>query len=324
MPWGTDNDNMENIIDPIDKKLIKRELTPDKFLRNTNVRDNSIFMVDAHNAPNTMLEIGRLREYTFRLAGGGTGKKADIDEYDTAEIPFRQLIVWDHRTEEIISAYRFICGKDVIPDENGYPHTPTSKLFCFSEEFIRDQWPVCIELGRSFVQPKFQAGNYARETLFALDNVWDGLGTLVVDYPDCQYFMGKMTLYNEYNREARKLILEFLTSHFHGDEKLIRPWHPVEGDEDIEKNVKKSFDHKESTFKEEFKILNTKIRQLNTSIPPLIKTYVSLSPTIEYFGTAPNNEFGPVEEMCILIKMSDIYESKMNRHIRSYHSRNKQ
>jgi len=309
---------MKNIIDPIDKKLIKRELSLDKFLRKTNSGDNSIYLLDAHNSPNIMREIGRLREITFRLAGGGTGEEVDIDEYDTAEIPFKQLIVWNDKEEEIISAYRFILGKDVPLDDKGYPHTPTSKLFHLSQKFIENEWQESIELGRSFVQPKYQATTNPRLGLFSLDNVWDGLGALVVDYPECKYFFGKMTVYDSYNRTARNLVIHFLNKHFGGDKTLIQPYEPLNMMEDDE-NLKAIFC--KSTFEEDFKILNKEIRKLNESVPPLVKTYMSLSPTMQCFGSSANVEFGPVEEIAILIKISDIYENKKIRHIYSYKSK---
>ena len=307
---------MEKIIESIDKKLLKQELTPSKFLRITNAQHNSIYQIDAHDSPNTMLELGRLRELTFRMAGGGTGKSVDIDEYDIAEIPFKQLIVWKNETAEIISAYRYISGKNVKLDDDGYPHTPTSKLFFFSKEFIKEIWPRCIELGRSFVQPAYQATNSNRESLFALDNIWDGLGTLVVNNPDVEYFIGKMTLYNTYNRDARRLILDFLKTHFCGDERLIRPLHAsanlTVGTIPVEPYLS------EEDFKEDLKNLNSEVRELGESIPPLIKTYLSLSPSIQCFGISENEDFGDVEEICILIKISDIYERKKSRHIESY------
>ena len=307
---------MEKLIEPVDKKLIKQELTSSKFLRHTNARHNSIYQIDAHDSPFTMLELGRLRELTFRMAGGGTGKPIDIDEYDTAIPPFKQLIVWKDETEEIISSYRYILGRNVKLDETGYPHTPTSKLFCFSEEFIKEIWSRCIELGRSFVQPAYQAANNKRESLFALDNVWDGLGALIVNNPDIEYFIGKMTLYNNYNREARRLILDFLKKHFRGDEKWIRPFHA--SDVLSEETVPVERYLSEESFKEDFKKLNSEIRELGESIPPLIKSYLSLSPSIQCFGISENESFGEVEEICILIKISDIYERKKHRHIESY------
>ncbi|MEG2070896.1 MAG: GNAT family N-acetyltransferase, partial [Bacteroidales bacterium] len=306
---------MKKIIDPIDKKILKSELTDDKLLRKTNALNNLIYMVDAHNSPNVMREIGRLREYTFRMAGGGTGEEVDIDQYDLGTTPFKQLIVWNQAEEEIISAYRFILGRDVPLDENGYPHTPTSKLFFFSNEFIKNQWQDTIELGRSFVQPKYQASTDSRIGIFSLDNIWDGLGALVVDYPEMKYFFGKMTMYNNYNRIARNMILNFLTKHFKGDENLVHPFVPAEVDSG--KEVLKSI-FNNASIKEDFNLLNQNIRNLKASIPPLIKSYLSLSSTMQYFGASDNEEFGPVEEIAILINIADIYENKKQRHVYSY------
>ena len=307
---------MENIIEPVDRKLLEAELTPDRFLRKTNAADNDIYMIDAHNAPNVMKEIGRLRELTFRAAGGGTGKAIDIDEFDTCEIPFKQLLVWNAEDKEIISSYRFILGKDVPLDENGYPQTPCSKLFRFSQNFIENQWQKTIELGRSFVQPMYQATSNSRLGLFSLDNMWDGLGTLIVDYPEQEYFFGKMTMYNSYNRMARNMILNFLEKRFKGDSSLVTPFNPTQKSA---KPLKEMFTG--GTLAEDFKILNKNILDIKTTIPPLIKAYMSLSSTMQYFGASANEEFGEVEEIAILLTIKDIYDKKINRHITTYEKR---
>ncbi|HPE40572.1 MAG TPA: GNAT family N-acetyltransferase [Bacteroidales bacterium] len=312
---------MEEIINPVDKELLKSELTPDKFLRTTNVGGNSIYLITAHDSPNVMLEIGRLREVTFRQAGGGTGCEVDIDQYDTAPVPFKQLIVWNNEAEEIISSYRYILCKDVPLDENGYPHTPTSKLFHLSKKFIENQWLDSIELGRSFVQPKYQGTTNPRLGLFSLDNLWDGLGAISVDYPQAKYFFGKMTMYDSYNRLARNWILAFLNKYFKGDETLVTPFHPVTSDKGFQA-LKSIFVH--NTFKEDFRNLNENIRNLKESIPPLIKSYMSLSSTMQCFGASANPEFGPVEEIAILITIADIYEEKKKRHILSYINKKKE
>jgi len=311
---------MKKIIPPVDSSLLEKELTEEKFLRETNVGSNFIYIITAHDSPNVMREIGRLREITFREAGGGTGKEIDIDEYDTADVPFKQLIVWNNEAKEIVSSYRFILGKEVPLDENGYPHTPTSKLFHFSNKFIEGKWQKTIELGRSFVQPKYQGTINPRHGLFSLDNLWDGLGTLAVDYPEVNYFLGKMTMYNSYNRLARNLILFFLKKYFKGDKKLITPIHPVVGDK--RKLVFRSI-FQNNTYKEDFKALNDNIRDLKTTIPPLIKSYMSLSSSMRCFGASANPEFGPVEEIAIMIKIKDIHEDKKKRYINTYKGKKK-
>ena len=159
------NNGMKSIIDPIPVDVLKQELTEDKFLRKTNALNNYIYMIDAHDSPNVLREIGRLREMTFRAAGGGTGKELDLDEFDEGPHAWKQLIVWNPEEEEIVSAYRFVLGKDALMDEKGYPHTATSELFELSPQFIEEYWPRTIELGRSFVQPKYQVSADPRKGL---------------------------------------------------------------------------------------------------------------------------------------------------------------
>ena len=181
------------IIQPISKEVLKSELTPDKQLRMTNKSNNKIYVVTAHNAPNVMLEIGRLREIAFREAGGGTGKEADIDEFDTCENCYKQLIVWNPDEEEIIGGYRYLLGTDWDYDNDGQPILATSHMFHFSERFIKDYAPWTVELGRSFVSPPYQSSRMGAKSLFALDNLWDGLGALTVIRPNVKYYFGYKT-----------------------------------------------------------------------------------------------------------------------------------
>lgn len=303
------------IIQPIDKEVIKRELTPDKRLRFTNKSNNEIYVVTAHNAPNVMQEIGRLREIAFREAGGGTGKEVDIDEFDTCERCYKQLIVWNPEAEEIIGGYRYLLGTDWQYDDNGQPILATSHMFHFSEKFIRDYAPQTVELGRSFVSLPYQSSRMGAKSLFALDNLWDGLGALTVIRPNVRYYFGKMTMYPSYIRKGRDMILYFLKKHFDDKERLIIPMKPLKIESD-EREFEQLFSGK--TFKEDYRILNGEIRKLGYNIPPLVNAYMALSPTMKLFGTAINYGFGDVEETGILIAVDEILEDKRKRHIDSF------
>lgn len=307
---------MKSIIDPIPVDVLKQELTEDKFLRKTNALNNYIYMIDAHDSPNVLREIGRLREMTFRAAGGGTGKELDLDEFDEGPHAWKQLIVWNPEEEEIVSAYRFVKGIDAPKDEKGYPHTATSELFELSPQFIEEYWPRTIELGRSFVQPKYQVSADPRKGLFALDNIWDGLGALAVKYPEIEYFFGKMTMYNTYSRLARRLILDFLKRYFKGDENLIKPIRS--SDRSKKMNKKNTAIYKEKNLSDSLTILKKRVRAMGTVIPPLIKSYMSISPSLKYYGISDNPSFGEVEELAITIHIPDIYENKKERHIKSF------
>ena len=307
---------VKEIIQPISKELLKKELTPERQLRMTNKSHNEIYIVDAHNAPNVLLEIGRLREIAFREAGGGTGKPYDLDEFDTMDNCYKQLIVWNPEAEEIIGGYRYILGTDVEVGADGQPILATSHMFHFSERFMRDYMPQTIELGRSFVSLAYQNTNKNGSTsLFALDNLWDGLGALTVIKPNVKYFFGKMTMYPSYIRKGRDMILYFLKKHFDDKENLITPMKPLEIEEDPEE-LKKLFC--EESFKDDYRILNREVRKLGLNIPPLVNAYMSLSPTMKLFGTAINDGFGDVEETGILIAVDEILEEKRMRHIDSF------
>lgn len=306
---------MEKIIEPVNKDLIKSELTVQKRVRITNKANNEIYVFTAHDSPNLMREVGRLREIAFRHYGGGTGLEADIDKYDLMDVPYRQLIVWDPENEEILGGYRFIYGTDVEFDEQGKPMLATAHLYHFSQQFITDFLPTTVELGRSFVSLEYQSTLLGRKGIFALDNLWDGLGALTVIDPDINYFFGKVTMYGTYNKEARNMILYFLHKHFPDEYKLVTPIDPLITGMDEEK-MRVLFHGKH--FRDDYKILNREVRALGWNIPPLINAYMSLSPTMRFFGTAINDEFGQVEESGILIKIDQILEEKRARHIETY------
>ncbi|MBD5177028.1 MAG: GNAT family N-acetyltransferase [Bacteroidales bacterium] len=305
----------EPIIDPVPLELIKGELTQDRFLRKTNKGGNEIYVVTAHNSPNIMRELGRLREVTFRAAGGGTGKALDIDRFDTMENPCRQLIVWDPDAQLILGGYRYLRGKDMTMDANGRPNIAISHMFDFSDQFINEFLPFTIELGRSFVRPEYQSSKAGAKALYALDNLWDGLGALTRIYPEVKYLFGKVTMYPGYNRECRDLILYFLNKYFADHNGLVRPIKPLECYYNTEE-MSELFTG--GDFRSDFKILNTRVREHGINIPPLVHAYMSLSPTMKMFGTAINDEFGDVEETGIFLAIDEILEEKKQRHIDTY------
>ncbi len=300
---------MEPLIDPVPRELIEAELTEAHLLRNTNNAGNRIYVLTAADSPNTMREIGRLREWAFRDAGGGTGMEVDIDELDTVEGGYNQLIVWDPDEREIVGGYRYIVSRS-----SHTPHLSTEHYFRFSDRFREEFLPYTIELGRSFVQPHYQGTRENRKGVFALDNLWDGLGALLVGNPDMKYFFGKVTMYGDYNREARDILIYFLRKYFPDTENLVEPIYPIElhFDQDKMASIFTGGD-----FAEDYRILSREIRARNENVPPLINSYMSLSPTMRVFGTVCNPDFGDVEETGILITIEDIYPKKSERHTKN-------
>lgn len=306
---------MEEIIERVPRELIKKELTHDKLIRMTNKSNNEVYVVTWQDSPNTVREIGRLREIAFRAAGGGSGLSMDLDEFDTKENPYKQIVVWDPEEEEILGGYRYMLGKDTPLDENGQPILATSHMFKFSEKFIKEYLPNTVELGRSFVTLEYQSTRMGSKSLFALDNLWDGLGAIIVIEPSVKYLFGKFTMYPSYDRYARDLILYFLNKHFADHEGLVYPMQPLQLEHDPEE-LKGIFVEEE--FKKDYRILNKAVHKCGLNIPPLVNAYMGLSPTMKLFGTAINDGFGDVEETGILIAVDEILQEKRMRHIDTF------
>lgn len=305
----------QDIIPAVDVSLIENELTPDRHLRATNRAGNHIYVVDAHTAPHTMREIGRLRELSFRAGGGGTGKDCDIDEFDLMEPPCRQLLVWNPEVHEIIGAYRYILGSDIRILADGTPRIATAHMFRFSDHFMRGMLPYTIELGRSWIRPEYQSTRAGVRAIYTLDNLWDGLGALTVLHPEVKYLFGKMTMYPSYDRACRNLLLHFLHLYFPDPDQIIRPIEPLTDTHSDE--AERGF-FVGGDFKEDYRRLNAFVRSRGINIPPLINAYMGLSPSMRILGTAINHEFGEVEETGLLITIADIFDDKIRRHIATF------
>ncbi len=309
----------KKIIEKVPTVELEKELKSELFLRKTNKASNEIYIFSSDEAPALMREVGRLREVSFRDAGGGTGKEIDVDSYDFGDSPFKQLIVWDPMGKEIIGGYRYILGKKTKRNEKGKPITPTSKLFYISDKFIDEYWDETIELGRSFVQPLYQP-SINRKGIFSLDNLWDGLGALAVDNPDMKHFFGKFTMYPSYNLKARDLVYFFLRNYFPDKDVLLSPKFPI--DIETDENELSAFFNWNS-YDEDYRILLKSLRDLGENIPPLVNAYMNLSTTMKIFGTSLNSHFGDVYETGMLITIEDIFDDKKKRYLDSYASTRK-
>ncbi len=306
---------MEPLMDAVDRNLLKSELTRERFLRNTVNGNKELYIFKGDEAPHLMNEVGRLREISFREAGGGTGKTIDVDDYDFGEGGFLQLIVWNPELEEIVGGYRFVDCSILKVDEYFQVHTPTAKLFNYSEKFVKDYLPYTIELGRSFVQPEYQPTKNIRKGMYSLDNLWDGLGGIVVEYPKAKYFFGKVTMYGHFEPHARDLILYFFNLYFPDKDQLVRPHSPLLYKTD-EALLRESFQG--GSYEADFKHLVHLVRNYNEAVPPLFNAYMNLSSTMRTFGTALNASFGDVEETGIMVTINDIHAAKRERYIYSY------
>ena len=306
------------IIDPVDVTLLKKELNEETFLRTTNRGNNELYVVNNENAPNVLREIGRLREVSFRAVGGGSGKDCDLDHFDLEDKACFQLIVWNPEADEIIGGYRFTRWKMASFHDNGQPYVNTEHLFDFSQEFINDYFPYCIEMARAFVQPKYQSAQAGRKALFALDNLWDGIGGLIATDPSVKYLAGKVTIYSSSPELSRKAMIYYLDMCF-GDRKgLITSKNPETCTPEQVEMFKKMFTG--ADYKENYQILNNYVKSFGDTIPPLIHSYIGLSSSMKTFGTTFDPDFGDCYDTAMMITIADIYQEKAERYIDSYES----
>lgn len=301
---------MKPIIAPVEAEILLHELEG-HLLRPSNKAGNLIYDITAHECPNVMREIGRLREISYRAGGGGTGKELDIDDQDIMPRPYHQLIVWDPDNNQIIGGYRYLFGHEA-EIRNGQPFITSAHLFHYSERFIRDYLPNTIEFGRAFVQPMYQKREMGVKALFALDNIWDGIGAVLFNHSEMRYMIGKVTIYPGYNEQARELIYAYLDRYHKGEQGLIEPYHPL---------LSQPLTHSpfEGEDKQEnYHILQHAVREQGTVIPPIFTAYLNLTNDLQFFGNAINDEFGDVLESGIMVDIETVYPEKKERYINSY------
>ena len=195
---------------------------------------------------------------------------------------------------------------------DGQPYITSAHLYHYSERFIRDYLPYTIEFGRAFVQPLYQTREAGVKALFALDNIWDGIGALVHNNPDLKYMIGKVTIYPDYNIEARKLIYTYLHQYHLGDQELMHPYHPLP----IEPITDSPFTGEDA--QENYHILQHAVREKGTVIPPMFSAYLNLTNDLLFFGNAINDELANVYETGIMVEIPKIYAEKQERYINPY------
>ena len=300
---------MQAIIPEVDRDLLEKELEG-HLLRPSNKADNLIYDITAHECPNVMREIARLREISYRDGGGATGREMDIDEMDTMPQPYHQLLVWDPTNRQIIGGYRYLLGSEA-EIRDGQPFITSAHLFHYSERFIRDYLPKTIEFGRAFVQPMYQKREMGVKALFALDNIWDGIGAIMHNNPQLQYMIGKVTIYPDYNATARELIYAYLDRFHRGEEGLIAPYRPLPLP-----TIDNPFEGTDP--QENYHILQHAVREQGTVIPPMFSAYLNITNDLQFFGNAINDELANVYETGIMVDLNTVYQEKKERYITPY------
>jgi len=297
---------VENIIHPSKTKLIRSELKGSELIGKTQ-DGKHIYLFDYKSNSSVIRELGRLRELSFRQVHEGTGNPLDIDNYDRY---YRHLILWDEDELEIIGAYRIGEAKNILR-EMGEQGLYTNTLFNFNEKLI-PCLENSIELGRSFIQPRYQGKR-------SLDYLWYGIGAYLKQNPEIKYMFGPVSLSNSYPDEAKKIIASFYTQLFGNYKSLAEaktPFHfsYIEDFSDFEDI------HEETQYKAAFRALKDKLSSFGVRVPPLYKQYVELCIPggCEFLEFNIDPDFSNCVDAMILVDLGSIKEKKRLRYIESH------
>ncbi len=293
----------KNIIHPIDRKLIKKELNKANILGTTD--DNKkIILTNKADSPNTLNEIARLRELTFRKVGEGTGKRYDLDLYDEH---YYHLIVWDETELEIVGAYRLGFGNEIL-NKNGIQGFYTNSLFNFNTEFTNKYLPCAIELGRSFVQKKYWNTN----VLFYL---WQGIGAFLATNPQVKYLFGGVSISNSYPLEVRQMIV-FVYNKWFGEKEVVvqsKNRFIIPDTELLRYNNL----FVGNSFKDDYKILKQMLKPYNLTVPVLYKHYAELCEQdgVKFLDFGVDRDFEDCIDGFIVIDVDKIKPEKKEKYV---------
>ncbi len=254
--------SVETIAPPENCLLIRNELRQSELLGETG-DGMAIYLTDMANSPCVMREIGRLRELSFRAVGEGTGLPRDIDTFDRY---YKQLVLWDSEALEIVGAYR-LGEADAILDSKGLDGLYTNSLFHYDRSMERTL-RCGLELGRSFVQPKYRSRN-------SLDYLWYGIGAFVKRYPHYRYLYGPVSISRHYGHEAIAQLAKFYGTYYSNDSFAVRARAPFDIDAALPSDYSSNF-HGDDEQADEA-LLKRALKARGLPIPPLYKHYAKVT-----------------------------------------------
>lgn len=264
--------------------------------------DATLYTFDGGTSPSLMNEVRRLRKISFQGVGVTLNDEQQMECGDT-DGSFRQLVLWNNSTQAVMGGYRYAVGRELAPSR-----LTLSRYFHMSEDFIRGYLPVSLELGRTFIAPDYQRTSGA---LYTLDALWEGLAVVVARY-DIQYLVGRVTLYPSLGVRARNLLMGFMRYIFPGREGLLQARYPFYGGVS-KQSFRRLFVG--DTVRENYKILLSKMRDMHRSVPPIISSYMRLSPSMQSFDSYINYDLGGVVETAIMLTINDFYDDIKRRYI---------
>jgi len=292
----------QSISVPVQRQALRAELHKGENLGSTK-DGKEIYLLDPELSPTVLKEVGRLREYTFRKVGEGTGTKRDLDKYDEY---YLHLILWDEEELEIVGAYR-IGECSWILSWLGKEGLYMNEL-CSINDSIDPKLESAIELGRSFIQPKYWGSR-------ALDYLWQGIGAYLSHNPHIKYMYGPVSISNTYPKIAKDILVYFYTNYFKVDSKQLKAKRPYI----LSKNTKDEFDllFKDQEYTQAFFTLKSYLKGLGVSVPTLYKQYGDLfeQEGVEFFDFGVDPDFSNAVDGYIMVELDKLKAEKRRRYL---------
>ena len=294
-------DTIETIAHPGDSKALKKALYQSRLLGETT-DGKKIFLYQYKDDCPVMQEIARLRELTFRTVEEGTGEAHDLDKYD---VHYRHLVLWDENELEIVGSYRIGEGQKIMATQ-GVKGFYTHTLFNLNENFQK-YLPESIELGRSFVQPRYWGQR-------SLDYLWYGIGAYLRENPEVKYLFGSVSMSNAYPQEAKEVIISFYKQQFGAEEELATAKTPFVISEQSQQFAELEFN---DDYKTSFKILNSELKKLGVKVPTLYKQYVELCTDkgCRFIDFNIDPDFNNCIDSLVMVELDKITAKKRLRYI---------
>lgn len=287
------------IAHPENRKALIDELLNCQRLGET-ADGKSIYLLEDTRDSALLREIGRLREIAFRTVGEGTGNRRDMDKYDYY---YKHIFLWDHADMELVGSYRIADIHKLTPEQTLYSET----LFSY-EDSLRKKFPMAMELGRSFVQPKYWGKR-------SLDYLWFGIGAYLRQNPHIRYLFGAVSLSNDYPAFAKDMLAYYFSKYYRADFNLARSFNPYRIKPVQKAKLEQLFYHLEK--EDAFKVLKKELAKMGVSVPTLFKQYSDLCEdggvTFYDFGVDP--DFGDCVDSVVWVDMLKLKEKKRKRYI---------
>jgi putative hemolysin len=263
--------------------------------------DMDVYYSRAESIPNLLIDIGRLREVAFREVGEGTGQELDLDRFDEY---YTHLFIWHKQEHELVGAYRLGPTDEILP-EHGVKGLYTRTLYKYKQPTIESISPA-LELGRSFVRPKYQ------RTFVPLHLLWKGIGQYIVRKPQYRYLFGPVSISARYHSTSVRLMVDYLERYNFARElaRQIKPTRPLRlkarahWDDRVTGRLLSDLD--------EISDLVSEIESSATSVPILLKHYLRLGGRVLGFNV--DDRFSDVVDALILVDLLNTDRRILNRY----------